>query len=246
MKLTSHFGALVRFTPAAVATAAVIATVTTTMITMPTPAFAADKTFDNKGFDALVVSSGVDVIVHQGPHDVSAKGSWMRLRKLEISQRGSELSISQDSSFLSLPSLVGKSPVVTVTMPELSAVSVSSGADLESAHPSGAQLAVRVSSGADAVFENLRADQIDVDVSSGANVTLSGVCALFIAEASSGSDIEAEGLTCGHARVTASSGADIALFATQEVTARASSGADIDVDGGAVIIAEEHSGGDVD
>jgi hypothetical protein len=93
---------------------------------------------------------------------------------------------------------------VRVTMPSVSALSSSSGADL---------VATGVNGGA-----------ISLDASSGADLRVSGTCSSFEADASSGADIHAAALRCENGSVDVSSGADVRIYASGRLDVDASSG----------------------
>jgi len=93
---------------------------------------------------------------------------------------------------------------VRVTMPRITGLSASSGADL---------VATGVNGGA-----------IELSSSSGADLRVSGRCDTFEADASSGSDIHAAELRCESGSVDVSSGADARVYASGRLDVDASSG----------------------
>lgn len=108
---------------------------------------------------------------------------------------------------------------VRVTMPDVEALSASSGADLTATGLDSASLSLAASSGAD--------------------LRVSGRCGTFAANASSGSDIHAQSLRCENGSVDVSSGADARVYASGRLNVDASSG-------GGVIAHGDLSLGDVD
>ncbi len=176
-------------------------------------ASAETKDYDLDGFTMLDVSAGVDVEVSVGGnYSIRAEGESEALEKLRIERRSGTLEIGRvrDRSFFS-PGRKWR-VMVHVTMPSLSGVDVSSGADLKA-------------SGIDA-------DNFSASVSSGADATLSGTCDKLTADGSSGADLEAADLKCASAVADVSSGADLVIYASESVVADASSGGDITVFGG--------------
>lgn len=93
---------------------------------------------------------------------------------------------------------------IRVSMPRVSGLSASSGADLN--------------------VTGVNGGDIELDSSSGADLRVSGRCNSFSADASSGSDIHAEDLRCESGSVDVSSGADARVYATGRLDVDASSG----------------------
>jgi hypothetical protein len=98
----------------------------------------------------------------------------------------------------------GRQANVRVTMPRVTGLSASSGADL---------IATGVNGGV-----------IALDSSSGADLRVTGTCTSFTADASSGSDIDARNLRCENGSVDVSSGADVRVYASGRLDVDASSG----------------------
>jgi len=93
---------------------------------------------------------------------------------------------------------------VRITMPHVSSLSASSGADLVATGVDGGAIALSSSSGAD--------------------LRVSGACDSFEADASSGADIHAAELRCESGSVDVSSGADARVYASGRLDVDASSG----------------------
>ena len=176
-------------------------------------AHAETRNFDYSGFTEIDASAGVDVDVSVGgDYSIRAEGDADALDKLHIEQKNGTLKIGRENS-ANFFSFGNKWRVlVTVTMPSLTAVEVSSGADVNA-------------SGIDA-------NEFSAAVSSGADATLSGTCGKLRAKGSSGADLKAADLKCASADADVSSGADLDIYASDSVVADASSGGDITVYGG--------------
>jgi len=124
---------------------------------------------------------------------------------------------------------------VYVSLPEITALNSSSGADLTSKNVIEAnKISLDASSGSDLQVE-LMADEVDASTSSGADIKVSGEANFFIADASSGSDIKARSFLVKKCTADASSGADISVNVSESLTANASSGADISYSGDATV-----------
>ena len=120
---------------------------------------------------------------------------------------------------------------VHVSLPVISALESSSGADLRSKNLIRAdRISLDSSSGSNLQAEII-ADEVDADSSSGADIRLSGEATVLYVDASSGSGIRARDFKVKTCHADASSGADIDLYVLESLTADASSGADISYSG---------------
>ena len=124
---------------------------------------------------------------------------------------------------------------IYVTLPEISALETSSGADLIAQNTIKAnKIELEASSGSDLEVE-VDANEVIAETSSGADIKVSGRTDVLYADASSGSDIKARSLIAKRCTADASSGADIAVNVSESLTADASSGADISYTGDASV-----------
>ena len=134
---------------------------------------------------------------------------------------------------------------IYVSLPEVTALDASSGADLVGRNLIQAdRVSLNASSGSDIQVE-LSADEVDADTSSGADIKLSGKANLLYANASSGSDIKATNFEASVCHADASSGADISIHVTESLVADASSGADIRYSGDAKVETKKSASGSV-
>jgi len=124
---------------------------------------------------------------------------------------------------------------VYVTLPEITSLRTSSGADLTTREVISAdKISLDASSGSDLRVE-LNADEVNADTSSGASIRISGEANILYADASSGSDIKAGAFEVKTCEADASSGADIRVNVSERLIADASSGADIKYTGKAQV-----------
>lgn len=181
---------------------------------LPGAALAETRSYDLADFDAVSVATGVTAtIAVGGPFAVAAEGDADDLERLEITVRGEELRIERDTRGLGWGRRSGRIEV-RVTMPDLAALSASSGSRAEAA--------------------NIDAGDFEIDASSGASVEASGRCESLTADVSSGARINAEALLCHRARADASSGGSVRLHADESIAADASSGGSVVVAGSPV------------
>ncbi|MCJ7465389.1 MAG: DUF2807 domain-containing protein [Maribacter sp.] len=124
---------------------------------------------------------------------------------------------------------------VRVSLPQITALSSSSGANLRTENEIKADyLEIDASSGA-LVQLNVSAEDIDIDASSGANLDLSGSAQKAFIDGSSGANVNAKKLFTTECNAEASSGANIGIHVSKSLTADASSGGNISYSGDATI-----------
>jgi hypothetical protein len=182
------------------------------------------KSFALAGFDRVSASAGVDVVLKQGPFNVSASGPEKHFDTLRVEANGSTLEIGRHSH--GWFSTSHDHFIVTVSAPTYTELHASSGSDLKG--------------------EGLRLANLRASVSSGADMKVSGSCKQLDVEASSGADFKGDELKCESVQASASSGADAIVFASISARGHASSGADIKVLGHpSAFDHEESSGGSV-
>lgn len=189
---------------------------------LATPAFAETQTFNLAGFTRVSAAAGTTVnVTVGGDYSVVAESTGKGLEKLRVEVVGDELQVGRKHKTISW----GRSEnvVVTVTMPALSGLDVSSGASLD---------ATGVDAGAFAL-----------DASSGGSLEVTGRCDALTVDVSSGGDIDAEGLLCRTAIADASSGGNADIYASESITGDASSGGNIDVYGKPKNVSKDTSSG---
>lgn len=226
-------------------------------LTLSTAAFAQSKDFDLAGFDSLDIATGLDARVIQGDSfSVRAQSrSQEALDNLDIRVDDDVLSARIEQSFLDFiisGGLVGmllnsgNAVTIDITLPALSGVSASSGADVRVSGVRSEQIDFEASSGANISATDAVLGQVSLRSSSGSDIEIAGTADTLEADASSGADIDAENLVVASATVSASSGADVTLHATASVRADASSGGDISIYGNPTTRdVDTTSGGDV-
>ncbi|NWG91531.1 MAG: DUF2807 domain-containing protein [Parvularculaceae bacterium] len=203
-----------------------LAVTTALIVALASPALAETQTFDIKGFTRVSASAGtsVDVTVG-GDYSVVAESTARGLERLRVELVGDELQIGRKHRTMSWGR--GDEVRVKVTMPSVSGLDVSSGADLSAA--------------------GIDAAALDLDASSGGSLDAAGRCDALNVDVSSGGDIEARTLLCRTANASASSGGSADIYASESVNGDASSGGSIDVSGGPKNVSKDtSSGGSVD
>jgi len=134
---------------------------------------------------------------------------------------------------------------VYVSLPDVTALESSSGADLIAQNLiESERIELDASSGSEIQVE-LSAREVTADASSGADIKVSGTTQVLYADASSGSDIRAKNLFTKQCTADASSGADISVNVSESLIADASSGADISYTGDATVQTKKSVSGSV-
>ena len=222
-----------------------------------TAAYADSKTYELSGFDKIDVATGLDAVVKLGDaFSVTAtSGSGQALENLQLNVTDGVLVARFDRSFLDFiisGGLVGmllsngNALTIEVTMPALSGVDASSGADVRIQSLVAEQLSVNASSGANIDVADAKLGTVQLGSSSGADIDISGTAESVDVEASSGAGVDAEKLIAANVTANASSGASLSVHATASIKAEASSGGDVDVSGNpAAREVDSSSGGDV-
>jgi hypothetical protein len=134
---------------------------------------------------------------------------------------------------------------VHVSLPQITALRSSSGADLRAENEIKADhLEIDASSGA-LVQLSISAEDVDIDASSGANLDLSGSAQKAFIDGSSGANINAKKLFTTECNAEASSGSNIGIHVSQSLTADASSGGNISYSGDATVQKKKSVSGSV-
>ena len=194
----------------------------------------------SEDFTAVYASEGLDVFVTQGSDfsiNVEADENIIDLIGTDI--RDGRLKIH------AIENIGRATKNVYVTLPNVSALETSSGADLIGQNTiTATKIELEASSGSDLEIE-VNAAEVVAETSSGADIKVSGRTEVLYADASSGSDIKARGLLAKRCNADASSGADISVNVSESLTADASSGADISYTGDATVQKKKSVSGSV-
>ncbi|MEQ1784003.1 MAG: DUF2807 domain-containing protein [Hyphomonadaceae bacterium] len=112
------------------------------------------RSYNNTGFDSVSASSGINVVLSQGPFAVNAQAPEGNLDKILVEQNGSELKLSRKSEM----SWFGGNGhyVVNVTAPGVTSISASGGADVDSSALQAETLSLSASGGGDIALKGLK------------------------------------------------------------------------------------------
>lgn len=199
-----------------------------------------DKREVTEDFTVVSASEGLDVYVAQGSDfEIVVEADENIIDLIGTDIKNGKLKVH------AIQSIGRATKKIYVTMPEITGLYSSSGADLVSEGTLEAEkINLDASSGADLKVE-LNADEVEADCSSGADIRISGTGNLLYADASSGSDIKARDFLVERCHANASSGAGISVNVSESLTADASSGADISYTGEANVETKKSVSGSV-
>lgn len=191
------------------------------------------QSHDLTGFDQISIAAGIEADIVSGPEfSVIAEARNTRvLRKLDIEVRGHTLYASRDSTLRDLIFGGNTDITLTITLPVLRDIDVSSGVDAHVSGTFGDNFTGAASSGAALEIVGLMSSSVDLSASSGANLDVTGSCAFLDIAVSSGAALGAEGLVCETVDVSSSSGASATVFASEMLESSASSGGSVRVYG---------------
>lgn len=177
----------------------------------------------NETFTEVVASEGIDVYLTQAAtQEITVEADENIIDLIGTDIKDGRLRIH------AIENIGRATKKVYVSLPEITALKSSSGADLIAKTPLEVdQLKLNASSGSDLELFQVQADGIEADASSGANIEIAGTANELDADSSSGANIKAKNLLTKNCTADASSGAGISVNVSESLVADANSGADI-------------------
>ena len=193
-------------------------------------------------FDALKVSSGIDVIIKQGSEVslmLEADENLLDVIKTEVT--GNTLRI-----YKSIKVRKARSTKIYLVYKELNSIRVSSAGDVKGENTlKTSSLNIDLSSAGDLELD-LQADEVHCKISSSGDARLSGTCGILIADLSSAGDLYAYELIADKCKVSCSSAGDARVFANEEFDLRSSSAGSIYYKGdGSILSVHTSSAGSI-
>ena len=178
-------------------------------------------------FDAIIVTSGIDLILNQGAtQKVIVKADQDLQNDVKTEVEDGELKISCARTFFHVSNIT-----VEVTITDLKHLKGSAGSDIKSTGILNlGDLTVEISSGSDLTLE-IEAKFLDMSASSGSEARLKGKADDFSIKASSGSDVYSNDFEAENVTVTTSSGSDVRVNAHESIKVNASGGSDVYITG---------------
>lgn len=185
------------------------------------------------GFEGVHVSSGIDVYLTEADEfSVVVEADDNLHDVIETRLHGNMLEVGTDN--VSIRNARAKK--VHVSLPDLSALKISSAGDCEGQSTFHCKdLRLDVSSAGDLELV-VMAGKVDLDISSSGDVRLAGEADEFRASLSSAGELDAYDLVAKKVEVEVSSAGDARVHATEEISMKASSAGDIYYKGDARVI----------
>lgn len=172
-----------------------------------TPAFAASRTFDVKGFTGVALTGSHNVEVSQGAFSVTAEGDAKELDRLKIAVDDGVLVISQKSGSYSSSGHV----VVKVRLPALSRMTLTGSGDMKAT--------------------GVNAKAFEARLTGSGDMILAGTCTSLKASLLGSGDMVAKDLKCESADVSLLGSGDIDVYANKGISASLMGSGDITVHG---------------
>jgi hypothetical protein len=198
--------------------------------------------FDQQGFSALRVSSGLDVALQVGPgFSIEAEGESAAIDTLDIHMEGATLVLNRTHDWKE--TLFSWAPDrqqvrLVVSMPAVTAVAAEAGARVELSGEVQAPLRAEASSGASLALHGLDGADVEIIAGSGASVVADGTCSALQAAASSGATLEASMLECADVTADAALGATLAVNGAKTLSLGATGGGSISAHGAGAVTHE--------
>lgn len=185
-------------------------------------------------FNAITVSSGIDLYLKQGSSEtLKFVGDQELIDQVMVEKDGTGIRIryKDHSSWSNV--FNNKSLKVYVTYKNLTSVSASGGSDVytENALKAG-KLNLHASGGSDLKMD-VSCTDVDIQASGGSDVYLKGKAVNMALHTSGGSDVNALDFNVDNARVEASGGSDANIYVNKALEANASGGSDVHYKGNA-------------
>lgn len=187
-----------------------------------------------KNFDALTVSSGIDMYITQGNAETLViKGNEDVIKDVVVEQSGSSVVIKYKEGINWGRLFKNQSIKVYVNYKNLKSLTSSGGSDVYTENTLKAdQLSITASGGSD-VKLTLACKDLTVRVSGGSDADLKGSGENMQLTASGGSDVDAFGYIVNNAKVSVSGGSDANIHVNKALEAGASGGSDVNYKGSA-------------
>jgi hypothetical protein len=204
------------------------------------------------GFNAVSVSSGVDLYITQGSNEsvkIEADEDFQKYVIVKVQNGTLEIYIEPNhSGAINITSLFKKMSLTNklkayVTLPDLTKLNASGGSDVYSQGNWKVNALKMVATGGSDIKFELQGAVLETTATGGSDLTLKGKINSLTTSASGGSDVMAGDLQTDKAIVTASGGSDVTVNVTSQLDAKANGGSDIYYKGNPAKISRDSSGG---
>lgn len=189
------------------------------------------EVIDVDGFTGVKASAGIDVNLSQGNFSVEVVADENLQEYITVELKGDMLVVGSERNIYR-----AESKVVNVTLPELTAIRISSAGDIDAETDFTCKdLTIDISSAGDLKM-GVRAESIDISISSSGDCKIWGKTEDLRASLSSAGDLAAYDLEADYVKVRVSSAGDARVMANKEIDMGASSAGSIYYKGEAIVI----------
>lgn len=198
------------------------------LTTAAAPAFADSRDFHVAGFDRVASSGPWDVRIHTGKDaSAHAEGPKDVLDRLQVEAVGGELRIGTRPGHWFSFGWHSQKVVIDVTLPMLTALSVSGPGNVDVDRVQHPRFAARLSGPADIKIAALDTQDLAIDLSGPGNITLVGRAGRASVHLSGPGNVRGKALTVGDTDIHVSGPGDIALDVFGNATGSVSGPGDV-------------------
>lgn len=209
---------------------------------------AVSRSFPVASFSSLEVSGPFEVSVTTGAApSVRAQGSQQLLDAMEVVVSGDRLQIrtKRRGGWFGGMSWSGKPATVAVTVPALTAVSVTGSGDTKVDRVSGDSFSGAIAGSGDLKLGQVAVKSLNLAIAGSGEVTAAGRADRANYTIAGSGDVHAAGLTATSAAAEVAGSGNVRARVTGEATARIMGSGDIDISGGAKCQSTKHGSGNI-
>lgn len=185
------------------------------------------RSFAVADFSGVEVTGSDDVEVSTGTgFSVRAEGDPGELDKLRVVRDGATLRIGRTPGF---SFGAGRKTTVFVTMPRISAATLSGSGDIAIDHVDGDRFSGATSGSGDLSVRALRVGALDLSISGSGDMAVAGQARSLKAEVSGSGDVDARQLKAGDASVDVAGSGDVSAVVTGSARVSVDGSGDVDL-----------------
>jgi hypothetical protein len=190
------------------------------------------KTVSVNNFNAISVSSGIDLYLTQGNSEsIKIVTSNEHLNKVIVEKKGTSLNIRYGTKNNWSGMFNDREIKVYVNFKNLQSLTASGGSDVNSQHTINVPRITITSSGGSDIELDLNTTDLEITSSGGSDINLRGKATNMNVTSSGGSDVDAKDFPVQNARVNSSGGADVEIYVIKALDVTASGGSDVSYKG---------------
>ena len=211
---------------------------------VPASGHGTSRTYQVAGFTGVALKGSDDADVRVGPaFSVRAEGPADRLDDLRIVKDGDTLRISRKSNHMSWGG--GRDVKVFVTMPAISAASISGSGDMTVDRVDGGAFDGSTAGSGDLSIGQMQVDRATLSIAGSGNITAAGTAKQASLSTAGSGGIDAGGLTASQADVSTAGSGDIKATVNGHARVSMTGSGDVDLGGGATCDVSKMGSGEV-